>query len=811
MSVGQGAERELPHVNVELEAATQRIQQLQNEIQDLQAENQRLMKLRRRQKGSWNSILYNLYLQPDDDVIPMAKEGWRDLQHDISVSKARKKPHTYGHSVEDTTNLRGEIKAMQEKQRSKIRFIDHSIVQMAGGEAHVHDFVNAWIKKSPLLKRKHPAINDRVPKSMILSSAKHALGFTTKRGQGDGQTEVDRRVVDAVYTVMTKCDIVLQEIEDAGISGYGFDSKQSLKKLVDGVPRLWSGRPTKDDQIFIDQLEKLLEENSDQCPCRTTLHMGQVKPVWELRQSIASILAARSGAIRGVSAVKLRQLMKRELPWFKKAKSKFFCCGHCDQRYHDAWLLNDSELPIYLIVNKMTPRRYNEESLLSRDIPTNTGAATLHVKQWLPDQVNFERMIRDAQADKLTEEDAQELRNAWNRLQNTQYHYIESVQVRDVKNKQEARARNEHASLEDHGFCVSVSDHITSVMMGMKKRMTMDESAAQALEPLMIFVQTIDHELHNNVHRTAFVVISMRSDKTGWGITEVEELIFSQPECEKIIQRCKHLQNWSDHGGSFPSEEVAGWVLGNLPARFKHLESVEFNSFAARHGKDRADSVGSMTVRWLREQQSTDEGLQARSIDDIRKHLQRRSDQNQLQNNTDLKIHFLVWDPDQAQPDNYHILNLGNTRKSYSKVFYRREDNKSVVIEKGLPSMSNYKDQATGDFIQVDITVVPRKVKASRGKKKRKRQPRNYSKKYLKEWAEFRKGKAMEELVLAEVQWQVNPQDTLYKHFFTTVHDNIADDSQNANHDISSSSNPPNVDNGRRRVEDVFAFRDNEL
>jgi hypothetical protein len=61
---------------------------------------------------------------------------------------------------------------------------------------------------------------------------------------------------------------------------------------------------------------------------------------------------------------------------------------------------------------------------------------------------------------------------------------------------------------------------------------------------------------------------------------------------------------------------VAGWVLGELPSIFKRLQSVEFNTFAAYHGKDRADSVGALIVKILREKQSTDEGLQARDLQD---------------------------------------------------------------------------------------------------------------------------------------------------------------------------------------------------
>ncbi len=61
---------------------------------------------------------------------------------------------------------------------------------------------------------------------------------------------------------------------------------------------------------------------------------------------------------------------------------------------------------------------------------------------------------------------------------------------------------------------------------------------------------------------------------------------------------------------------VAGWVLGELPALFPKLQSLEYNTFAAYHGKDRADSVGALIVKFLREKQSTDEGLRAESLQD---------------------------------------------------------------------------------------------------------------------------------------------------------------------------------------------------
>ena len=691
----------------------------------------------RHRPDSFRWIVRKKYQKSENDIVPMADKGWMQAEQNLDWLRWR-------NSVPWTPDLSSSIKHYQTVQDSKLGFVDYVIVKMAGGEANVPGFVDAWLAGSKLLKRKHPKVYEHVPKTVLLESAKNAISGTKKYSQG--QTEADRDLVDAVYSVLLNSKIELKAIKRAGISGYGIDTKESVKHLLNGVPRLWTGRPSKVTQYMIDNLRKWLEENSDECPCRSIQLGGQVQPVWELRQSLASILNARPDPLRGYSPRLLRQTIKTRLPWFKKAQSKYFCCGHCDQRRRDVNLLNQSEVPIYLIANHLTPRSYTKESSQSREL-SGLDASMLSVNLWLPAEEEMNTMLGTSlQQEVIDVKEAVRLKNGWSRLLHTQAHYIEKVTVRQVKNAQEVRARNELKKHEDTGFCVSVSDHITSVKLGFKKRMTMEESAAGSIQPLMIFIQTIDHQKHddNDTHRTAFVVISMRDDKTGWGVSEVEDLISRHGDFDRIIKKCRYLAHWNDHGGSFPGEEVAGWILGHMPSKYPHLEAVEYNSFAARHGKDRSDFVGSIVVRWLREKQATTEGLQPRSIDDIVAELQDRSLQNEIHNNSDLRIHILAWKPDAVRPRTYPILDLKHTRKSYAKVLYRREDKKTVIIEKGLPSLTNYIDQTKGTVIPSNIDL---KVREENKKKRKRDKPetRDYAKKVLSEWAEFRAGKSTQE------------------------------------------------------------------
>ena len=736
-------ELELTIQQLHAEEPMLRIQQLEADKDELNRLIIKLRKLKRRQPDGWRWILRNDYLMDENDIVPKADEGWAEAEHRRSFLGWR-------NSMPWTADFSPKIYELKRIQASKLRFIDYVVEKMAGGIdeewENVEGLVDTWLAESKLLQKYHPKVHENVSKAILLESAKDALSSVTK--YGDGQTEDDRNVVDAVYRILLNSKIELKAIKQAGILGYGIDSKESVKHLLSGKPRLWTGRPSKVDEYLVDNLRKWLEKNADECPFRSIKLDDKIQPVWELRQSLESILKARPDRIRGYGTTLLRKTMKTRLPWFKKAKSKYFCCGHCDQRCRDVSLLNKSKLQVHLIANHLTPRSYAKESPNSQDL-TDLDASMLPVDLWLPDEDRMNTMLGALmEQQEINVNEAVRLKNAWSRLLNTQPHYIEKVTVRQVKNAQEVRARNELDQQENIGFCVSVSDHITSIKLGLKKRMTMEESAAGSIQPLMIFIQTIDHEKHdaNDTHRTAFVVISMRDDKTGWGISEVEDLISKDDEFDRIIKKCRHLAHWNDHGGSFPGEEVAGWILGHLPSKYPHLESIEYNSFAARHGKDRSDFVGSIIVRFLREKQATEEGLQSRNIDDIVAYLQDRSQQNEIHNGSDLRIHILAWKPDTERPGTYPTLKLGNTRKSYSKVFHRRQDERTVIIDKGMPDLENYTDQTRGAVIPVSIGVAER-VETVKERKRKTTQPeiRDYAKPVLSEWAAFRAGLSTQE------------------------------------------------------------------
>ena len=58
-----------------------------------------------------------------------------------------------------------------------------------------------------------------------------------------------------------------------------------------------------------------------------------------------------------------------------------------------------------------------------------------------------------------------------------------------------------------------------------------------------------------------------------------QSIIYASKEGRRIMVHCIHHQHWSDHGGSFPTEEVAGWILGMLPEKYKRLMTVELNMY----------------------------------------------------------------------------------------------------------------------------------------------------------------------------------------------------------------------------------------
>ena len=131
----------------------------------------------------------------------------------------------------------------------------------------------------------------------------------------------------------------------------------------------------------------------------------------------------RVDATHKLNYLSLRQataLVERHLPWFRKARSKFFLCNHCECRRKDAELLNKSALPIHLIINESTKRNWTVENQYSVARKNRKEASTLHPDQWLPQADELDLMI---QLSGISEEEAKEIRSAHKRLQNTQLHY----------------------------------------------------------------------------------------------------------------------------------------------------------------------------------------------------------------------------------------------------------------------------------------------------------------------------------------------------------------------------------------------------
>ena len=58
--------------------------------------------------------------------------------------------------------------------------------------------------------------------------------------------------------------------------------------------------------------------------------------------------------------------------------------------------------------------------------------------------------------------------------------------------------------------------------LGLRRRNTADNTLAKNMPPLLIFVQVFFYkDEKGRERRTAFVVLSLTNDKTGWGTCEV--------------------------------------------------------------------------------------------------------------------------------------------------------------------------------------------------------------------------------------------------------------------------------------------------
>lgn len=487
------------------------------------------------------------------DVIPMARP-WRQITHDKRTTSFRT-----AMGVQQEKHL----EKIRHEMRSQIAFIDHVVTQMAGGADQVNAFVQYYLEKSRLMKERFPEYTDRLSKKMLLEESRKTLLFYNKRG--DHQDLADRHAIDALLGTLMRSDISWNDIRAAGIEGYGANTKLAANKIRDHVERYWIGRPTKSTQHVIDQLERVLIENSQPSPCRTIIDPKSrgIKSVLEFKEPISVILMRTDMVKRKeVSVRKLEQIIKEELPWFKAPCSRFFCCGICDQRCQDARFLNNGPLPMFLVYRRgQLDRKYLHETEASRNL-LSPEAAVLPWNLWLPSHAQFARMVVDAELD---ENETAKSWGAMGRLMNTQPHYREQVEVREVKNIQELRARLTPE------FCVGVADHITSIRLGIKKINTIDQTMPGRMPPMLIFIQTFDnfnHDDPDNPIRTAVVVLSMRNDKTGWAIQEIENEVYQMDAIRDIMDRCQYHAYWSDHGGSFPTEEVGGWVLGRLAALY---------------------------------------------------------------------------------------------------------------------------------------------------------------------------------------------------------------------------------------------------
>jgi hypothetical protein len=120
--------------------------------------------------------------------------------------------------------------------------------------------------------------------------------------------------------------------------------------------------------------------------------------------------------------------------------------------------------------------------------------------------------------------------------------------------------------------------------------------------------------------------------------------------------------------------------------------------------------------------------------------LEARIAENKEINESNLKIVIKQWHPTVTRPTEYPILNLGNTGKSNSKVFYRRADKQSIIVERGRPAIDSYKSpmlfDQKGDLIKYKVTRKTRPAAAQRRRKKPR--VRNYSTDRLAKWGEWK-------------------------------------------------------------------------
>lgn len=345
-----------------------------------------------------------------DGSIPTATP-WRQLEHDHRLAKQKVKD-AVKYNDPNRDELQGQLDWIQRQRTRQCRLVDHVVAQMAGGKPFRAEMMEHVLTKGPCREEYLDQMDylKSVKKVDLFREVKEALArYSSKRGNPAGQTETDRQVADAIYTVLARVGIKPKELRDAGVEGYGVNTERALKKLRDGVPRFTSGRKQEWTIATLDALEVGLRRQSVPCPDRTVDHPStkgkngrpEIVNVRELVRPLAAALrdcdicyepdekrpGMGKGSVTGdgswrekldrkgdsapgvkrISTRQARKLVEEHLPWFQKPRTKWFCCGYCEERRRDARMLNNSKLDCYLIIDEATRRCPTLENEFSCD------------------------------------------------------------------------------------------------------------------------------------------------------------------------------------------------------------------------------------------------------------------------------------------------------------------------------------------------------------------------------------------------------------------------------------------------------------
>ena len=159
--------------------------------------------------------------------------------------------------------------------------------------------------------------------------------LSNRRRYGEGQNAEDRSVITAVHRILLGADIKMSQIHEAGITGYGYNTKHSLQKLKDGIPRADSGRRPEwtFGQIF--KLQKHLEKYSGDvirllyhmvkqwqlCMCCLMISLlGTLHGYWH--QTTYNVYSSMCGWLTVLSTLPIRSIYDAE--WSCKADMGVF-------------------------------------------------------------------------------------------------------------------------------------------------------------------------------------------------------------------------------------------------------------------------------------------------------------------------------------------------------------------------------------------------------------------------------------------------------------------------------------------------------